>query len=247
MSPDALLALFEACAAAQRGALAGFDGDARRDRTERAGQYALDVVADAAILPLLHAAELRVLSEESLWSGPADAAITVVVDPVDGSTNCARGIPYWAFSICALDADGPLCALVTNSATGRRFTAIRGQGAHGDGRPLRAAATTRIEDSVLAYTGAPTRELAPKQYRVLGSTALTLCDVAAGGIDAWVDFVDGQKPWDYLGGLLVAREAGAVVRDVDARELVVADAGVTRQIVAAATEQLADELLEAIT
>lgn len=246
MTADDLLALLEACAAAQRGALAGLDGDARRGRTERRGQYALDLVADAAILPLLHAANLRVLSEESHWSGPEDSEITIVLDPVDGSTNCARGIPYWAFSACALDAQGPLCALVTNSATGRRFSAVRGEGARCDDQPLRAATTTRIEDSVLVYTGPPDRDLPSKQYRVLGSTALTLCDVAAGGIDALVDFVDEQKPWDYLGGLLVAREAGAVVRDFEDRDLVVADADVTRRLVAAATDALADEIAAAI-
>ena len=50
------------------------------------------------------------------------------VDPVDGSTNCSRGIPYWGISLCALDADGPLCAFVENGATGARYTAVRGTG-----------------------------------------------------------------------------------------------------------------------
>ena len=90
MSPDDLLALFDIASAAQRGALATLGAAERRARTDRAGQYQLDLVADAAVLPVLASAGVRVLSEESGWSGPGDAGITVVLDPVDGSTNCAK-------------------------------------------------------------------------------------------------------------------------------------------------------------
>ena len=54
------------------------------------------------------------LSEESGWTGPPDALVTAVLDPVDGSTNCARGIPYWGISVCALDAGGLLCSFPVN-------------------------------------------------------------------------------------------------------------------------------------
>jgi hypothetical protein len=70
VDPRELLDLFAVCAAAQRGALATLSGDDRRARTDKPGQYALDLVADAAVLPVLHAAGLRVLSEESGWTGP---------------------------------------------------------------------------------------------------------------------------------------------------------------------------------
>ena len=93
MTPDDLLAVFDVAAAAQRGALATLGVAERRVRTDRPGQYRLDLVADSAVLPVLHAAGLRVLSEESGWTGPEDAQVTVVLDPVDGSTNCARGMP----------------------------------------------------------------------------------------------------------------------------------------------------------
>jgi fructose-1,6-bisphosphatase/inositol monophosphatase family enzyme len=119
MTPNALLALFRAAADAQRQALVPLVGEARRARTDRPGQYALDLVADAAVTEVLHTAPVAVVSEESGWSGARDAEITVVVDPVDGSTNCSREIPYWGISLCALDADGPLCALVTNTPLGK--------------------------------------------------------------------------------------------------------------------------------
>ena len=247
MHADALLALFDEAATAQRDAIAAIKGPARRHRTERPGQYALDLVADAAVLEVLHRADVAVVSEESGPSGVAGAPVTVVVDPVDGSTNCSRDLPYWAISLCAVDADGPLCALVTNQATGSRTTAIRGGGAWCGGRPIQPAATTRIVDSVVAVSGMPARVLPWKQFRALGSAALTLCDVAAGRLDGFVDSLrDLHAPWDYLGGLLVCTEVGATVVDVEDRPLAVTDPDARRQLLAASTPALLEELREAL-
>jgi len=243
MTPDDLLALFDVVAAAQRGALATLAPRDRRARTERPGQYHVDLVADAAILPMLHAAGLRVLSEESGWTGPDDATITVVVDPVDGSTNCAHDVPYWAVSLCALDADGPWCALVQNGATGARYTAVRGAGAQLDRAPIAPSATTDVEDAIVALSGWPPSPLPWRQFRALGSAALALCDVAAGHLDGYLDgHADQHAPWDYLGGLLVCHEAGAVVADADGRELFAVDASARRQLVAAGTKELLAQL-----
>jgi myo-inositol-1(or 4)-monophosphatase len=247
VTPDDLLALFDVASAAQRGALATLDPTERRARTDRPGQYQLDVVANAAILPVLSAAGVRVLSEESGWSGPADAAITVVVDPVDGSTNCARQLPYWAISLCALDADGPLCALVQNGATGARYTAVRGKGATFDAAPLTPAITVDLGRAVVALSGWPGTALGWRQFRALGSAALALCDVAAGHVDGYLDGIaDQHAPWDYLGGLLVCREAGAPVVDALGRDLVVLEADARRQVVAAGTDELLAALQEGL-
>jgi myo-inositol-1(or 4)-monophosphatase len=243
VSPDELLQLFFAASDAQRAAVAGIDASQRRARTQKPGQYALDIVADDAIVPLLHAAGLRVVSEESGVSGPADAAITVVLDPVDGSTNCSRGIPYWSISLCALDGDGPLCSLVSNQATGERFTAIRGEGAFLDDRPLIPSTVTRVEDSLVALAGVPGRMLPWKQFRALGSAALTLCDVAAGHVEGYLDgLADMHAPWGYLGGLLVCHEAGATVVDAQGRPLVTTDPDARRTILAAGTPELVERL-----
>jgi len=243
VTPDDLLALFDVASAAQIGALATLGPAERRARTDRPGQYRLDVVADAAVLPILTAAGLRVLSEESGWSGPADARVTVVLDPVDGSTNCARELPYWAISLCAVDADGPLCALVQNGATRVRYTAVRGGGAHVDGNALRPSTTTSLERAVVALSGWPSTPLPWRQFRALGSAALALCDVAAGHVDAYLDGIaDQHAPWDYLGGLLVCREAGAPVVDAHGRELGVLDGDARRQLLAAGTTELIEAL-----
>ena len=243
MTSDDLLALFDVAAAAQRGALATLGPTERRARTEKPGQYRLDLVADAAVLPVLHAAGVRVLSEESGWTGPPDGELTVVLDPVDGSTNCARGIPYWAISLCALDADGPRCALVQNGATGARYVAVRGEGARLDHAAITPAATTDVERAVVALSGWPPAPLGWRQFRALGSAALALCDVAAGHLDGYLDgHADQHAPWDYLGALLVCREAGASVVDAAGRDLVVLEPDARRQLVAAATPDLLGQL-----
>ncbi len=246
MNIDAVLDLLSDTAAAVGLALRPVDGDPRRARTDRAGQYAIDLVADEAALGVLGRAPVAVLSEESGWSGRAGAAVTVVLDPVDGSTNASRHIPYWATSLCALDGDGPLAALVVNQATGVATTAVRGGGAWRGGEAIAPRKIERVEDALVALSGRPGRWLAWKQFRALGSAALSLCDLAAGALDGLVDGGAWHAPWDYLGGLLVCREAGAEVIDVAGRELVVLDADVRRQILAAATPALLEELRPAL-
>jgi myo-inositol-1(or 4)-monophosphatase len=243
-----LLALFDDAATAHRDTLASLTGAERRARTATPGQYALDLVVDAAVLPLLHGARVAVVSEESGWSGDRSSPITVVVDPVDGSTNCSREIPYWGISLCALDADGPWCALVTNTPLGERVTAVRGEGAWRNGSRLVPSGATRVEDAVVAISGMPTRVLPWKQFRAMGSAALSLCDVASGRLDGMLDALpDRHGPWDYLGGLLVCTEAGAVVRDVHHRPLALPDPEARRQLIAGATSALVEALAPAIT
>lgn len=242
MTPDDLIELFDEAAAAARAAVGAIGPAARRGRTGRPGQYALDVAADEAVCAVLTGAPVTVVSEESGVHERPGAAVTVVVDPVDGSTNCARGIAYWATSLAALDADGVLCALVVNQATGARTTAVRGAGAFRDGVRLRAAPTTRIEEAVVGLGALPDRRLPWKQYRAFACAALSLVEVAAGGLDAHVDTGHALAPWDYLGGYLACVEAGAVVREAAGRPLVTADPAARRRLVAAGTGALADAL-----
>jgi fructose-1,6-bisphosphatase/inositol monophosphatase family enzyme len=246
VTPDVLIECFTDAARAVHDAVTRIERDDRRARTGVAGQYALDLVADEAALAVLHALPVRVVSEESGVHERDGASITVVLDPVDGSTNCARGISYWATSICAVDTDGALAALVVNHASGTTTTAVRGDGTQRDGVRVRAAGTDRVDDAVIAISGPVVRPLPWKQFRALGCAALTLCDVAAGGLDGSIDGGLYHAPWDYLGGYLACIEAGAVVRDASGNELVTTDPTVRRQLVAAATPALADALLPAV-
>lgn len=244
MTPDLLVELFTDAAAAVREAVNGIASDTLRDRTSRAGQYALDLVADAEACAVLARAAVRIVSEESGVHERDGAGITVVVDPVDGSTNCSRGIAYWATSICALDGDGPLAALVVNQATGQHTVAVRGKGATRDGVPLRVSPVTRVEDAVVGLGALPKRYLGWKQSRALGCCSLLLSEVAAGGLDGYFDADAFHAPWDYLGGMLAIVEAGGVVEEGNGRPLVTAELDARRQLVAAGTPELARVLAE---
>jgi fructose-1,6-bisphosphatase/inositol monophosphatase family enzyme len=243
MQPQELIDCFDEVAVAVREALVPVDAATRRARTDVPGQYALDLIADAAALEILGKVPVRVVSEESGVHERDGASITVVLDPIDGSTNCSRGLSYWAISICALDADGPLAALVVNQATGERNVAIRGEGAYRDGVRMHASKTTKVEQSVIALSGYMIEPLPWKQFRALGCAALMLCDVAAGGLDGLTDSEPNLAPWDYLGGYLACLEAGAVVCDANGDDLVTDDPQARRQVMAAATPELLDALM----
>jgi fructose-1,6-bisphosphatase/inositol monophosphatase family enzyme len=211
----------------------------------RAGQYRSDLAADAAALAVLEPAGVGVLSEESGRHWP-DRDVTIVLDPLDGSTNASRGIPWFATSLCAVDADGPLASLVLNLASDVRFTAVRGKGASAGEHPVRPSGETAMSSAIVGLSGMPPGWLGWKQYRALGAVALDLCAVAGGVLDAYIDCsVSAHGPWDYLGGLLVCTEVGAVVADADGRDLVVLDHDARRTPVAAATPALLAEALAA--
>ena len=211
----------------------------------RSDQYHSDVVADAAVLEVIDRAGFGAISEESGLHHP-ERPIRVVVDPVDGSTNASRSLPWWATSLCAVDAGGPLAAVVVNQATGERFAATRGGVATCDGRSIRPTACGSMGGAIVAFSGYPARYLGWSQYRSLGAAALDMCAVACGRLDAFIDCArHSLSPWDYLGGLLVCREAGALVAEAYGRELVVRDGDERRTIVAAATPALLDEAVAA--
>jgi myo-inositol-1(or 4)-monophosphatase len=241
-TPDVLLEMFVDVAHAVRRASDAIDASELRRRTDRDGQYALDLAADAEACRVLQRGGVRIVSEESGVHERDGATITVVVDPVDGSTNCSRGIPYWATSICALDSDGPVAGLVVNQATGVCITAVRGSGAFRDGVRLRPSSTTRVEDAIVYLTGAPPALPPWKQFRALGSAALGLCEIAAGNLDGLLDAGGFHAPWDYLAGYLACVEAGAVVRDARGRALVTDDCNARRQLIAAGTPELVEAL-----
>ena len=208
------------------------------------GQYRLDLAADGAALPVLHGAGFAVLSEESGVTGEASSGLLAVIDPVDGSTNAHRGVPFYATSICLLDAAGPRVGVVVNQATGERHAAVRGGGAEKDGRRIGPSGCEDLGHAIVGISGFPGRYPGWAQYRALGAASLECCAVAEGVLDAYL--VAGRSTlygWDYLAGLLICREAGAAEGEREGRDLVVRDASTRRPIVAA-TGVLADRLGE---
>jgi myo-inositol-1(or 4)-monophosphatase len=239
MDDDGLLEVLDRTVAVVRRALG--DVEDRLALGERVGQYALDLATDGPAVEVLTGAGLGVLSEESGRHFP-ERELTVVLDPVDGSTNASRGIPWYATSLCAVDGDGPRVAIVENLASGQRFHAVRGGGAFLDGRPIVPSGATTLAGSIVLSNGTPREGWGFAQSRILGAAALDLCAVAMGMFDAFVNLWP-LYPWDYLGGALVCAEAGAPVAEANGRDLVTFDPGTRLLPFAAATPELLDEML----
>lgn len=167
------------------------------------------------------------LTEESPPIAGSDPTQRWIVDPLDGTTNFLHGIPLFAISI-ALEREGQLvAAVVFNPVMNELFVAERGGGAFLNDRRLRVAGRSELRDCVIAtgipHLGRPGKqrflaELGPLMSQVAGirrcgSAALDLAFVAAGRFDGFWE--RGLKPWDVAGGILVVREAGGQVSDLD--------------------------------
>ena len=204
---------------------------------QRDSQYHLDVVADDVALRVLSGAGYRIVSEESGVSGEGE--YTIVVDPIDGSTNCDRGIPFYATSLAVVRNNELVAGLVRNQATGTVFEAERGAGATRDGLAIRSSGRAHVAQAIASFSGRPERDLGWSQTRSMGAASLEICLVADGSLDAFaVAQHSTLHTWDFLAGLVIAREAGAVAGDYRDERLDVFETQERRPIVAASNELL---------
>jgi len=240
---DSILEPLRTCALEIGEAVKGHRG--RGYSGERETQYHLDLVADAVALRILTGAGFRVVSEESGVTG--DGEMTVVVDPIDGSTNCDHGIPFFATSLAVLKGGELVAGLVMNQATGTVFEAEKGSGAFRDGVAIGPSGQREFSNAIVSFSGLPARHLGWAQYRSLGAASLEICLVADGSLDVYgVAQYSALNSWDYLAGLMMVREAGAQSGDYHGEELVTDDS-VARHPVFAASEELLSFMLEAGT
>jgi myo-inositol-1(or 4)-monophosphatase len=167
------------------------------------------------------------IGEEGGRRDGADKTHTWIVDPLDGTTNFLHGVPHFAISI-ALQREGALIAgVVYNPATDEMFVAERGKGAFVNDHRIRVAARRDLKDALVAC-GLPHpnrsdlalngREIAAMQARTgglreFGAAALDLAFVAAGRVDAYWE--RDLAPWDLAAGIVLVREAGGFVSDLD--------------------------------
>ena len=208
-------------------------------------QYSVDVRADNAALAVLHEAGCAVLSEESQITGLwGDDDILVVMDPLDGSTNASRGVPWFATALCALDKNGMRASLVVNQASGKdRYWATQGGGAFHNGKQMQHSACTTLKEAVVGVSGLASFRPQWSQFRALGAAALDICLVAQGVLDGWVDF-HSHSVWDYLASILICQEAGVATSEHLDRELLVTQYDQKRTPIVAATPALLAQLRE---
>jgi myo-inositol-1(or 4)-monophosphatase len=168
------------------------------------------------------------LMEESGAVEGSDKTHTWHIDPLDGTANFLHGIPIFAVSI-ALERDGQLVAgVVYNPASDDMFVAEKGQGAYFNNRRMRVSARKTLPDSLVAC-GIPPLAAAARHARFqtelaavmaktgnirrMGAAALDLAFVAAGRCDGYWE--RGIQPWDIAAGIVLVRESGGFVSDLD--------------------------------
>lgn len=178
------------------------------------------------------------LMEEGGVVEGSDKSHRWIIDPLDGTTNFLHGIPMFAISV-ALERDGQLVAgLVYNPISDEMFIAEKGQGAFLNDRRIRVAARRDLAQSVVA-TGIPhigrpgharfSAELGAVMNEVagvrrMGSAALDLAWVAAGRFDAFWEAA--LSPWDMAAGIVLVREAGGFVADLNGGDKMLDSGGI---------------------
>jgi myo-inositol-1(or 4)-monophosphatase len=184
---------------------------------------AIDQAAETAILARFRDLEVTIVSEEVGRLGTGSTV--VVVDPIDGSLNAKRGIPFFSLSIAVANGetmDDVHFGFVYDFGSREEWVATRGAGAMLDGGPLGAV---RPKDSIEILSFEATRTSLVAQYapavadlayrvRVMGSLALSLCHLAAGRVDA-VCSLRPARSVDIAAGQLLCREVGLTVELFD--------------------------------
>lgn len=216
---------------------------------------AIDAAAERVIIERFRDEDVRIVSEEAGISG--SGRWTLVVDPIDGSLNAKRGIPFFSISIAVADGDtmdDVVFGYVHDFGSGEEWTARKGEGAFLDDRALtgrpkdeleilsfEATTTAFVADNAVHFTGVAHR------LRVMGSLAVTLCHLAAGRVDGVVSLKPARSV-DIAAAQLLVRERGFAIDLPDAPPLGRAplDLEGRSRVAAAGTEELCRRLGRAL-
>jgi myo-inositol-1(or 4)-monophosphatase len=173
--------------------------------------------------------DIALLAEESPQQPDiATAEWLWVLDPIDGTSNFAHGLPLCSVSLALLHRGHAVVAVTHAPLLGRTYHAVKDSGAFLNGQPISASRTGTLNEAIVSlgdYAVGPdstfhnqqrlalTAELVPlvERIRMVGAATLDLAFVAEGALDACV--MMSNKPWDTAAGTLMAREAGALVTD----------------------------------
>ncbi|MEM2419742.1 MAG: inositol monophosphatase family protein [Candidatus Bathyarchaeia archaeon] len=197
----------------------------------------VDLEAEKAIVETLlgHGLSFTLVSEESgikrYGAKPEQAYITV--DPIDGSTNLTRGVPFYATSI-AVSTKPELrtvyAALVADLCHDVTYTAVKGAGVKRNNQKVKPSEQADVAEAVIGVdlNTYKAKEIAPqitgliehtKHIRHLGANALELCYVADGTIDAFIDIRGKLRATDTAAAWLIIKEAGAVITTPEGKPL----------------------------
>lgn len=189
---------------------------------------AVDQRVEEEIISIIHRAypAHAILGEESGESGDSD--YQWIIDPIDGTRNFIHGFPYFAISIAVAHKNKIEHGVIYDPTRQEMFTASRGKGAQLNDRRIRVSQRKLLEESLLgtgfAYRHNNDDHTVPENIfkslvpacgdvRRAGAAALDLAYVACGRLDGFWEF--GLHVWDMAAGVLLIKEAGGLVTDLD--------------------------------
>jgi myo-inositol-1(or 4)-monophosphatase len=184
---------------------------------------ATDLASEKAILEVLSAESgYEIMSEESLHRQNITGPVWVV-DPLDGTNNFARALPFFAVSVGLMDGNESLVGVIIDVVGQKEYYASKGGGAFCNGEKIILpgfdsryipmvflnhgyAETDRAKFKKLA-------DLLASDFNILklGTTALELCYIASGAVDGFI--CSGDELWDFAAGMVITQEAGCVFTD----------------------------------
>jgi len=197
----------------------------------------IDLVAERALLETLreHNASCTLISEESGTKrvGAEPSKFTLTADPLDGTTNALRGLPFMATSLAVSrkpylkDVEA---ALVTDLLHNVTYTAQRGQGAYRNKKQIKPSVASSLEEAVIGvdFNTFKAGEIVNQMIRVLeqtehlrhlGANALEICYVADGTTEAFIDLRGKLRVTDVAAAQLILREAGGIITTPEGKDL----------------------------
>ncbi len=168
-----------------------------------------------------------------------------IVDPLDGTTNFLHGLPHWCISIALEKAGEIVAAVIYDPIINEVFYAEKGTGALSTYGRLRVSGKRSLDETLIACRGkisdAVVEGYSGCTTRITGSCALSLAYVAAGRLDAYTDDDNNVRLWDKAAGMLLVKEAGGSVSNLDGKKATLEDGGIV-----ASNPNIHQELLKVV-
>ena len=223
--------------------------------------FLIDETAEKIIIEALEKTAGKVtgftlISEEyGIKQSGAESNIHILVDPIDGSNNAKRGVPYYAVSIAVLNGkrlEDLLAGYVLDLSSGKEYWAIKGEGAWCNGKRIECRGSDRLE-MVAFEASVPAKDIdtilpalrSARKVRCLGAIALDLAIMANNAIDLLL-VATPSRSFDFAAGMLILKEAGGIITGMDGSDISGINAGLERTVplIAAANRNLHSKAVE---
>lgn len=180
----------------------------------------VDKIAENIVLNYVKNLNVNLVSEE-IGDTNAGSDYTLVIDPLDGSYNFIQGIPIFGFSLAVFKKERPLYGMIYEFITKDVYEGVVNKGAYLNGQQIRVREPNLQSIAIDLYTRGKGAKLIQKvkRVRVLGAIAVELAYLSRGSIDGVIDIRNYVRPTDIAAGVIIAREAGAIVTDEQGKEL----------------------------